>query len=221
MYPARSDFSSFEPLSAWWTYAGPDGQQVCAATGASVVAAARNILGLSGDARWDADLQDNLVENARRIAAAYPQPAWPAVLNALDADKANSTVGPVSLMVAIWLAYYQPCGLRLDGLRLPDNPVLPSWGMILTGANDGPLCYRPARDSEPGILSDAQRAAARDATHCGIRQDPGAPPPTPTQQPTPPASGVSVPVALAAAAAIALVAYFALGQAKPAGRRGR
>lgn len=212
-YPSRPDFTASAPDAfnppAWWAFRRDDGSlNVCATTGAAVVRRARQVLGLSSDPIWDSTLQSALLAQAQQFDRAQPGAGWSTIVSGL----AGNTVSSVALQFAIWLAYYQPNGLRLDAIGIQSNAVLPSFGVRLpTSGDDALTCFDPQRDPSPDSLAtQADLQAAQGESSAGIRLHPGESLPSPTVVPPGP-SGLStaalIGIGVVAIGAIAAVAY--------------
>jgi len=183
-YPAPSDFTSNADYAAWWQYALPSGAvQVCATTGANVVARARAAVGLDVGP-WDASLQSQLVRYGQSLAQTQGGD-YRSLLEVLGHDLNIHQVSLTSLAFAIWLAWYRPSGLRLDAVALPANATPPSWGARFSMRRASMVCWDPTTQSAPGLLDATQLTSAEQQSASGVRGI------IPSVQPSPPPSASS------------------------------
>jgi hypothetical protein len=97
----------------------------------------------------------------------------------------------LSLRFAIWVAYYQTNGLRLDAVGIPDGTMLPPWGQTLSDGSDMMVCFDPSRDPTPNVLSQSQLDQAAAQSTYGIRLHSGESLPASTPPVPPGPSGLS------------------------------
>lgn len=212
-YPSTSDFTApstdaFNP-PAWWTYTRSDGSlNVCETTGAAALRRIRGVLGLSSDPIWDASVQAALLAQAQNFASSQPSAGWTAIASALS----QNSVSTLAMQFAIWLAYYQANGMRLDAVGIPPGSVLPTFGIrVADSGGDALTCFDPQQDPAPGVLSQTELNAAQNQSSYGIRLHPGESPPAPTP-PVPPgpaglSTGAIVGILVAVVAGVAIVSY--------------
>ncbi len=225
-YPYPSSFTAVEPDAfnppAWWTFTRDDGStNVCAATGAAVVRHARAALGLPSVAVWDDAMQAALLAHAQQFAAS--QPGWDAVLADLRDGQSQRKVTRIALALALWFAYYQPNGLRLDAIGVPDTTVFPAWSVPLQEGPGGDtiVCFDPSRDPSPATLSQAQLDAAAAQSGAGLRLHAGESLPSPSPVVPPGPAGLTTTQTVLAVGGILLAAgvIYALASKQPKARR--
>lgn len=194
-YPQAPDFTSAGPdvlnPPAWWIYTRDDGStNVCETTGAAAVRRARAALGLSNIATWDADLQNALIAKAQTLASAQSASAWAPLISNLQTGLSQQQVSTTATQFAIWVAYYQPNGLRLDAISVDASSLLPGFGVTLPDGPQGDVlvCLDPAKDVQPGQYSASDLATVQSQSIDGIRLHPGELLPAP-QGPVPPGVG--------------------------------
>lgn len=212
-YPAPANFDSAQDYAGWWQFARADGvPTVCATTGATLVSRARTALGL-GPGVWDDGFQSQLIARARAYQS--QDPSWRPVVGALQADAQAKRVSKTSLVLAIWLAWYQPVGLRLDAISVPDNFVAPSWGRALSASGASLICWDPTSQPGPEILNSSERAVAEQQSTQGIRSttsiNPVTPPPGPSGAPN-----AAVWVAVGALLLVTAIAFHQTRKGRPA-----
>ncbi len=221
MYPSAPDFSVGLPtdfgadnnyrLPAWWQYTMDDGSiDVCETTGSSVIDHARTALSLSANETWDNDLQNALITQATTLSASQSGD-WTDLISDLQNALNTQVVSQNSLIFAIWIAYYQANGLRLDVLYVPPGAVMPTWGVAVPLNPGGDLfaCWNVNRDPQP--QDQASYAIAAPQSTDGVRLLAGQSPPA-AQTPVPPGpSGLSTPwligIGILVVGSVALIAW--------------
>jgi hypothetical protein len=218
-YPAPPDFASAGAYDAWWQYATDAGAaDVCASSGPAVVRRVRAALGMGGGG-WDDALQAGLVSRAQALSGA--DPAWGPIASQAAADAAARVVGPASLALGVWLAYYAPGGLRFDALAIPSGFVPPAWNAPASGGSDALVCWDPASQPRPELLDASSLAAAVAASASGVRggQAPAAKPGAPGGLVGP--EGVALVLVGVGAVALVVAVYVATRPRRNPRRRGR
>lgn len=167
----QSNFAGGGPDDAFWIYTRDDGSQnVCATSALQVLHDVNAALGLSESA-WDTALITALRRQAYTLAAqSDADPAWNAVAARLGAQPPQAT--RLDVLFALWLAYYEPHGLRFDALSLPASTTLPAIDTPVAGLLSPIACFDPHRDPNPAN-SAADRSVAVSQSTNGIRLHPG------------------------------------------------
>jgi hypothetical protein len=167
----RADFAGTDADGAFWFVARPDGStHVCQASAAQVAHDVRAALGLDPTLlRWDVPA---LRARVARLAA--EEPAWRPIAARLGG--LGPAASRLDVLAGLWLAYYQPHGLRFDALSLPATTATPP-DAPLDGVLDGVACYDPRRDPDPALSAYDRADAARESTY-GIRVRSGETPPS-------------------------------------------
>lgn len=149
-YPARSNFNSSIPGSAWWTVLAPGGGTVlCSTTGYAFVRTLQRKLGVRVDGRWGP-------ETAGALASRIDAFNGDAVLsNAVRADAAAHVLHIGSVAAAIWYLHLDTIGaapsqVDSSAISLPAGVIPPPW---ITAAPGG-------SSLDTGIRCVAQGAAS-------------------------------------------------------------
>ncbi len=210
MFPLPPDFTRSDPnesFEAWWLYAPPAGlSQVCATSAASLIAAVRMRVGLPPSGGWDNALLRALSGRVESLSGRGGD--WSGLQTAVGMDArapAGQSLHRETLIFAIWLAFYESSGRRLDAISLPEGVVLPRVGLDVQGPSQQLACWEsgatPAQQ-----MSATQLAALRRATALALAQ------PAPTDSPPVYDIGIS-PIAVAGIViGIGLFAYLVAGR---------
>lgn len=167
----RSNFATSEPDGAFWVYQRDDGSRhVCATNAAGLLAATAAALGVDSGA-WTADTLTALRGQVTALADA--DPSWNDVAARLVG--LGSAVSRLDLIVAIYLAYYRPNGLRFDAISLPADVTAPVLGQSPGGTPQPLACFVPGRDVDPasGSQDVSFRADVAERSSYGVRLQPG------------------------------------------------
>lgn len=215
-YPSTPDFTvpgpdAMDP-NGWWTYTRPDGSvNVCAADGSTVLQQARTVLGLAATPAWDDSLQSALITKAQLFNSSQPNAGWGPFITELQNGQAQQTVTANAFKFAVWFAYYQANGLRLDAINIPTSAVLPQYGIaVQSGPAAGEMaCWDPNRDQAVYTLQQSDFSAAQQASSAGIRLHAGEALPTPSV-PVPPPGPSGLPTWAIVGIGIAVIALVAV-----------
>lgn len=209
----HASFASDEPDGAFWLYTRDDRVvNACSTSALSVVLDARAALGLAPLAAWDTALLGAM--RSRAIELSGPTMAWARLADALARE--GDRVSRLAVVLAIYFAYYEPNGMRLDAIALPDAADLPRLGATIGGEPEPIVCWDPARDPDPS-RADADRGAAVAETQFGVRVHAGESPPAhggPLGSPYRGPSDAGVWIGIAVAAAVAFILFGSAGRGR-------
>lgn len=201
----QASFASADPDGAFWLYTRDDRTvNACSTSAASLILAVRAALGLAPLAAWDSTVLAALRTWVADQASVVP--AWVPVRDQLA--RSGDVVSRLAVLLAIYLAYYAPSGMRFDAIAVPDSAEMPRLGAPIGGDVQPVVCWDPSRDPDPS-RADVDRGAAVAQTQAGVRIHPGESLPThggPTGSPFagPSDTGVMIGIALAIGLAILL-----------------
>jgi len=167
-----SNFTSSEPFSAVWSYRDGSVDNTCATTGRAFGYRLRAALGLPAGWVWDAEVQAAIVARVTALNVANPNAGWAPVLQAVVADAQRQQVSGLSLVVAIYFAYYEASRRRLDAIVVSRDAIMPLWGITPPEESTpmaGLVCWIPTTDPPASILSARDLAQAIADSSTGIR----------------------------------------------------
>lgn len=164
----RASFASDLQDDAFWLYTRDDGVvNACSTNAAGLALAVRAALGLAQLPAWDSSLVAAL--RARAAELAVNVPAWTDVRDRLAT---GTGVSRLAVLFAIYLAYYEPNGMRFDAIALPDSADMPTLGASIGGEPQAVACWNPTREPDPS-RADADRDGVATQSVYGIRLHPG------------------------------------------------